>query len=483
MCEVKRMNIEKETNKLFRNAIFNTIYKMMNVFFPLIISIYASHILKASGIGRVASAQNIVQYFVLIASLGIPNYGVREIAKRRNCNKQRNIVFSELFILNFISSIVSFLIYSIMVAFFMDNTLLNKIFGSVIILNIINVDWIYQGEEEYKYIAARSFIVKVFSILLLVLLVKSENDYIQYALVTIMAITGNNLYNIFHLRKLDISLIYKELNFSRHFKPIFILLGTTISIELYTLLDTTMLTILCTEEQVGYYTVAMKIPKMIIVAVTGVSGVLLPTLSRFYMEGNIYDCNLVIRKIVEVLFVFFIPAGIGIIILAPQIIEVLFGSSFRAAVITLQISALLIYTLGFSNLFGTQVLMTVGYEKGLLFSTIIGASVNVLLNILLIPLYAQNGAAFASVLSEGVVTAITYTQCKRFFQVNISSKIVSATLFSGGMMSIFCVFCSNYIHNTIIALFVGVGGGIIVYILFNLLTKNPLILGLRYFKR
>ena len=88
-------------NTLVKSSIFNMLYNLLNAIFPLISVTYASNILMNTGIGKVDSAQNIAQYFVILAPLGITNYGIREIAKVKNSREQKNIVFSELFLLNF----------------------------------------------------------------------------------------------------------------------------------------------------------------------------------------------------------------------------------------------------------------------------------------------------------------------------------------------------------------------------------------------
>ena len=102
---------------IVRNSFFNMIYKGINVLFPLITVSYVSRILGAAGIGEVSSAQNIVTYFIMFASLGIPTYGIKAIAKLRNDSNKRNKVFSELFILNLISTVLSAIIYFILPGF------------------------------------------------------------------------------------------------------------------------------------------------------------------------------------------------------------------------------------------------------------------------------------------------------------------------------------------------------------------------------
>ena len=65
---------------LARNSIYNIIYKCLNVVFPLITAGWVSRILMAEGIGKVSSAQNIVQYFTILAALGLPTYGTKVVS-------------------------------------------------------------------------------------------------------------------------------------------------------------------------------------------------------------------------------------------------------------------------------------------------------------------------------------------------------------------------------------------------------------------
>ena len=75
---------------LAKNSIYNIIYTVANILFPFATSIYVSRILLPVGVGKVASAQNIASYFITVAALGLPSYGVREFAKIREKKDKRN---------------------------------------------------------------------------------------------------------------------------------------------------------------------------------------------------------------------------------------------------------------------------------------------------------------------------------------------------------------------------------------------------------
>lgn len=68
-------------------------YKGFTALFPLITTSYVSHVLLPAGVGRVSYANTIAAYFVLIASLGLPSYGVKAIAQSNVNKEQRSRTF------------------------------------------------------------------------------------------------------------------------------------------------------------------------------------------------------------------------------------------------------------------------------------------------------------------------------------------------------------------------------------------------------
>ena len=461
------------------NIVFNVIYKFMNVIFPFITSIYISHIILAIGVGKVSRAQNIVQYFVLIAPLGIVNYGTREIARIRDSRAKTDKLFSELFWINFCSTIVCSISYYSIILFtdlFASDRVLFLIAGLPIVFNVINVEWYYQGYEEYGYIAVRSVIIKFISLIAMLLFVRNVNDYIVYAGIYACGIVGNYIFNAANLVKHGVKLQFDGLNFRKHLKPIFILLCSGISIELYTLVDTTMLGAMCTEEVVGYYTNSIKLVRIVVGLIAAIGGVLLPRLS-YYRKNNLQEkSNELISNIVMLMLFLAIPSGIGIFSLADKLIPLLFGDSFIPAAGTVKIASFLIYVLGFSNLFGTQVLLSYNQEKKLLISTLFGAVSNIIMNSIWIPIYQQNGAVVASVISETLVTSLTIIFSLKYVKVKIKPKFIICVCSSAVVMGIVILFLSYIKMNLIMNLLLCIFSGGLIYILCNILEKNPILI-------
>jgi O-antigen/teichoic acid export membrane protein len=300
--------------------------------FPLLISSYVGRILLSDGVGKVSFVQNIVSYFTSLVALGIPTYGIREIAKCKT-QQERNIVFSSLFTINAISTIVFSIAYYIMiftVPYFHNNLLLYTIGGIQIVFNFINIDWLYQGLEEYKYIATRSLIVRFVSLICVFAFIHSRKDEWIYLLITCAVNVGNYVLNVFRARKI-VLLSLKGISLKKHLRSIFILLATVIAVELYTKIDTTFIGIMLSESDVGYYTYADRIVKIPITIFAAINAVILPRLSVYYMSGEKKEFHELLSKINITVLIFAIPTSVGTCLLSSDYILALFGSNFEPA--------------------------------------------------------------------------------------------------------------------------------------------------------
>ena len=469
---------------LMKNSIYNILYKTLNIVFPLITSVYVARVLMADKIGKVAAAQNIVSYFTLLAAMGIPTYGVKLIAQYAVKSKESSKAFSELFIINFSLSVVCSIIYYSLI-FFVDyfdgQELLYSVCGLNIIFNIFNVDWFYQGIQEYGYIAIRSFIFKFLSLVALVFFVRNPEDYIIYALISSGALVGNYIFNIIRIRKY-VTFSFFDLHFSEHLHHIFILFAATIAAEVYVLIDTTMLDILCDSSIVGYYTMSMRVIRIVRGLVVAISAVFLPQLSYYYYNGNQGEFYRLTNKGLHILTVFSIPAALGLFLVSDEAITVFFGSGFANSIFTTRILSISIVTVAFSNFIGMQILVTIGKEGITMISTICGALTNIILNCFLISSYQHYGAAIASVITEGLVMMIQIILARKYINFKFGwAKVIPSAICLG----ITVCFLKTLNCPMIIKLLLECGVGAIVYGIVLIIMKDEFALSVKkmIFKR
>lgn len=451
-------------------------YSVMKIFFPLIIIPYVSRILLPTGLGRVSYAQNIVSYFILIASLGIPNYGIREIAKNGENIQDRSRSFFEIFYINVVSTLFVTFIYYFLVSrmeYFAERRLICYIVGISLILNALNIDWFYKGLEEFRYITIRSYIVKFISLIAIFLFIRSNDDVNKYALILTLATSANYVFNIIYARKY---LIYPKgvLNHSRHIRPILFLLAATL-VELYAQLDITMLGTICGEIYVGYYTNVIKIIQIITIVITSIGSVLLPRFSVFYQENQTKELQRIVEKAAQYILFISIPCAVGVMFESEAVVRILFGEAFQPAVSTMRILSPLIPIFAVGNIFGTQLLMALNQEKKLTITVVIGAIINIMLNFLLIGSFQQNGAATASVIAELAVMIAQICFASQYVKVNTDYKLLKKIVIQTGIMAIMLLFVNRLYLPQIVKLIMSVASGTITYMLSGLVLRNEIL--------
>ena len=460
-----------------RNAIFNTLYTGANLLYQLISTVYVANILLADGVGKVAYVQNIASFFVLFAGLGIPTYGVKEISRVRGAGGDVNKVFSELFLINGIATVLSSLVYGlIFVAGMADNhsdQILYSCFGIQIVMNCINIDWLYQGLEEYGIIAARSIVVKLFSAFLLLTFVNSKEDYVFYALITVFAVCGNYLLNILYAKKI-VSLTFSDLSPKQHLIPVLVTAVSIVLASIYSRIDVTMLGIMCTETDVGLYTVAHKSVDMIITVCVAMLSVFLPRLSACY-AANRKQFSQLLDLGVRLLLFFAVPIFAGVFILAPDVIPMLFGTSFVQASLTLRIFSVLLIVKTFGHLLCYQLVIITGNEKKRLPAYFAAAVANVVLNAVLIPEMGCNGAALASVVSELIVNGWQVISMKRIVEIPFSKAAFLQSIFSTAAMCAGIMCCYAATNHPWIRIVGSIVSGVVVYVITNYFLKNRIV--------
>lgn len=461
---------------LAKNSIYNIIYTIANILFPFVTSIYVSRILLPVGVGKVASAQNIVSYFVTFAALGLPSYGVREFAKVRGNKCERNKLFTELFVLNIVSTTLAVIGFFVLVCInkgFNGEWELYGVCGLAIFFNYLNIDWMYKGLEEYGYITGRSLLIKGLSLGALFLFVKTRQDYVIYALISSLATGGNYVFNVIHARNY-VKFNFRDMKIFKHIKPVILIACIIFLSSIYNKIDVTMLNMMATDESVGFYSYAQKTINMVLTMANAVTAALLPRLSYYY-DNNREGFYRLLDKGFQILCVMTIPLTTGVVLVASQIVEFLYGEAFAPTALTIQLMSPLILIKGFGDLFCYQLVYSTKSEKIILPSATAASVINIIINAMLIPKFFQNGAVIASVISEVTTNIIQFVYMKKKIQFRIDLKALAIGVISTTIMSICVLMLMQLRLPNTMGLFVEVFFGAVGYIVVNLAMKNKLI--------
>lgn len=454
-----------KTKSLRKNSVYYVVYNLLNVLFPFITSLYAARVLLPQNIGEVAFAQNIVQYFVILAFLGIPTYGLREISKVRNNPSRLNTLFSELVIINTISTIVFSVVYFgmiIIVPQFFANLKLFLIVGISLLLNFINISWLFEGLEEFGIISLRNLLFKIASFVLLIVFVRKESDYYIFALISVVGTAGNYLFNVFVSRKY-VKFSFRNISLAKHLKPILFLVVVNIAIEIYTLVDTTMIGFLCEKSNVAFYSYGSKINKIFLGIFNSLTIVLVPRIAFLKNENQTDEFNRLVSKVFKILCLLSIPCCIGIHFTSNYLIKALFGNSYSSSVDVLNILSFNLIISPLSYLLGSRIMLVNNKEKQMALCVGIGAVANILLNTVLIKLYAEKGAALASVFSEIIVLIIYLSLSHKYFKLQELPGFFIKLILSVCIMTAFLVCISMHDFNTLLKTIVQITGSILIY--------------------
>lgn len=455
------------------NYVFNTILTVSNLLFPLITFPYVARILGPEGIGKVNYSITVASYFIMIAQVGIPVYGIKEISKVRENKQNLNKVFSELFTLSSIMTVFTVIMYSIVFLFstkMQSEELLFFVAGISIFLSLFSIDWLYSGLEEYKFIALRSIFVKIISVIMLFSLVHNSDDYIIYAIILVLVTFITNILNVVAARK-KVKFTIKSLDLKRHLKPIFALFLAGLIGSIYANLDIILLGNMVGDEYVGYYSTTRKISGLILAIIGSLGTVLVPRLS-YYLDKNMKEeYNQLAQKSLNFIYFLSFPAIIYIIFMSKDILLFFGGKEFITASISLQIVAFQVLATSLATFYGFQVILPHNDEKSMVKANFAGAIVNVALNLILIKAFYHNATSLAIVLSELTVTlALIYlSKSYRNFKLYNNDSI---NYLKGSLLLIICLLivkiflADNFLINLIITAFLS---GIIY---FGYLLKN-----------
>lgn len=461
-----------------KNLFHNTLFLLSNLLFPLISFSYASRILGPEAYGKIQFILVFAQYFVLVAAMGIPIFGVREIAKLRHNKKLLSKALSELLIINSISSVVITLIYLIIilnVPWFQTDLQLYLLGGLIVISGFSTLDWYYNGVEQFQFLSIRSVVIKSLSLIGLFLFVKTKEDLILYFFVVLFSILANNLWNLLGIRKL-LHFRFKELSFKHHIPTLLTLLGTTISISIYTVVDTLLLGFLADNTAVGYYSAAVKINKIAIPIVTVLGTVLIPRITQSIANNDTKQLNTLINQSFSFICLIGIPITVGLLIFAKEFIVSISGIEFSQATLTMKITAPLAFLVGLGHLFGFQLLIPAGLERKYLLATVVGMTISILLNILLINSLKDKGTAIATVCGELAVSVIAIYFVYKNMKIHINWTIALKAVFSCGIFIPLAWFLRVYFSDTIIRLLIAITVSAVFYFLIqNFVFRNPLI--------
>ena len=399
-------------SSLKKNFGYQIAYRILTVITPLITSPIISRALGADNLGIYSATQAFANYFMFAAMLGIEKYGQRTIASAPS-TEERQKYFWEIYAVQAISSTTSIIAYFIIVIHAGGSRIsVMLIQGLWVFSCLLNIGWFYFGCEEFKVTVTRSLIVKLITVLLIVLLIRKPKDLALYSLIMAGGTAVSELV-------LWISL-FKRIKFERpewsrvkrHIGPIFTLFIPVIALSVYHIMDKTMLDVLSTEANVGWYYAVDKIIYIPLGLITAVSTVMMTRMSFVLHNEERSHAEALLEKSSELTMFLTCAVAFGIAAISKEFIPFFFGPGYEPCINLMYffLPVLVIKALG--DVVRTQFLIPSTRDKLYTTAVMCGAVTNVIFNAILIPDLGATGAVLGTLFAELIVFIVQIGGCR-----------------------------------------------------------------------
>lgn len=420
-----------------KNYIYNTVYQVATMIVPLITAPYASRVFSASGIGIYSFTGSVSAFFILFAALGTVTYGQREIAQHRHDRQARSKLFWEIELLSVLSTLAALALWLVLVLSSGEY----RPYYAVLMIGIaavaFDISWFFSGLEQFPLIVTRNLAVKLIGVAALFLVIKRPSDLLLY--IGILAST-QLLGNVVmwaslprHLGKVD----PRSLSLKGHLRETFVYFIPTIASSVYTMLDKTMIGVITqnTDEN-GYYEQATKITRLAYLMVSSINTVMMSRMSYLFKMGRYQEIRSRLEKSIRFIMTLSIPMSYGIIGISDNFVPWFFGDGFEGVSLLLKLSGPLVILMSLHNFLSSQVLLPSGQRSRSTKGVILGAAVNFLMNILLIPRFQSAGAAIGTLTAEAAICGVYLYMSKEYVTLWMILKRSARQFVAGACMLI-----------------------------------------------
>ena len=458
-----------------KNFIYNLSYQILALLTPLVVTPYVSRVLGAESVGFYSYANAMVSYFLLVAVLGTATYGQRAISYVQQNVEERSRAFWEIFIVRLLTSVITLVAYAVYMFLFVSEE--QFLVYLILTLNIVNVifdiSWFMQGLEEFGKTAIRSIIFRILSIVSIFVFVKTEQDLYLYVIFMVAYTVLGNISLWFYLPKYLCKV--KGIQPFRDIKSILQLFLPAMATQIYTVLDKSMIGWLSEGfSENGYYEQAEKIVKVALTAVTSLGIVMIPRISKTYKEGNIEKVNYYMYRSYRFVWMMSIPIMFGFIAVASTFVPVYYGEGYEKCEPLISIFSVLTVFIGLSNVTGMQYFVPIGKQNILTLTVVIGAVVNFILNLILIPFFSSVGASIASVIAEFCVTLSGFIYIKKTKRFALKPVFTCSWKYwiAGGVMCGLVFLIKYFLPVKTWALLVLIAAGVVIYFVMLLILRD-----------
>ena len=450
-------------NDVKKNIAYNLAYQILAIVLPLITAPYLSRVIGAEGVGIYSFSHSMALYFTYITLLGLTNYGNRAIAAVQDDYEERSRLFCEIYCMQLICFAVSISAYLIYTFFFSLDKMAALIMTCTVVSSVFNINWFFFGMEKFKLTVVRNSVIKVLTVIAIFVFFRDRNDIYVYVGIMSLGFLASQMYLWPFLKSMVRIQRPKLKNVVAHFKPNLILFIPVIAISIYNIMDKVFLGYMSTMEQVGYYENAERIITVTVATIAAIGTVMLPRISALVAENKADESKQYLDKTMLVVLAYGNAVMFGVFAVAKEFSVVYYGEDFIQTGVVMCYLAVTVVFRGCANVVRTQYLIPNKKDTVYLISVILGAIVNLIINLLLIPRLHAVGAAIGTICAETVVCMYQILCVRHALSLvkYVKWEFVFAMM---GVVMFLCIHFMPVPENDILALGLHVTVGAAIYI-------------------
>ncbi|MDA9428595.1 oligosaccharide flippase family protein [Enterococcus mundtii] len=458
-----------------RNFIYQSIFQIMKIVIPIITIPIVSMALGPAGIGIFNYTNSIAQYFVLVASLGVAMYGNREIALAYNRQEDISKLFWEIVVFKAILTLAVFFIYIAVVSFLPNSNYFY--FQSLTILAVLfDISWFFMGIEDFKLTSVSSLFVQIITFVLILLFIKDSNDVGIYILIQTAGIFVSQVLVWFFIKPY---ITFQKINLKKsfsHIKGSFEFFIPQVAITLYTNLNKTLLGLFIGASAVGFYTNSLTLNTVFITIITTLDIVLLPHMSGLFAKKNVERIVELMDKTIDLQLFFSLPIMFGMLTVYDKLVPWFFGEKFLFINNVIPFFTPLIVIIPLGMAVSRQYLIPIGKVREYNKSVIIGAGINIISNLILLPTVGFFGVVISNLLAEFFVTAVRVRSFLKSTNFSFNFRRISIYFISALAMMMITRILTNSMQASLITNIVQGLIAITLYFIFTVVMRtNPIV--------
>ncbi len=442
-------NINKQISLKF-NIFLNMMYEILLIIAPLITAPYISRVLQPEGVGINSYVSSLLTYFTLFATLGTASYGKRIIAGARDNTKEYSKAFWEIELITVFTTGICLLLWIILSLLYTNYTPYMLVLSFTLISSLFDISWLYGGLEKFQYTVSVNSICKIISIFCIFIFVKNKNDVLLYTTITSLSTFIGTATMWIFLPKEVVKANIEFNSIKKHLKGTLIYFVPAIATSIYTVLDKTLIGIITnSDSENGYYEQATKVLNVIKAVCFGaINGVMMARASFLFSQNDKNKLIELRNSAFQLTSFLSVGACFGIIGTAHSFVPIFFGDGYSPVITLLYILASVIIIICISSALNDIYYKAGGKMKEATKFVLVGATLNFVLNIILINKLGAYGAAIATIIAESVVTILFVNGTNGFIKWSdiyyfFIKKIIA------GILMLCVIFILNKIFSTI----------------------------------